>query len=52
MNRGELRARLLRPGVASVQNCTAGSDLTHLKLLQNYRNEDVRNLVAYLSTIR
>jgi mono/diheme cytochrome c family protein len=49
---GELRARLLRPGVAFVQNCTAGSDLTHLKLLQNYRNEDVRNLVAYLSTIR
>ena len=47
-----LRGKLLRPGRAFAEPGVTAGDLAHLKLLENYRNEDVLNLLAYLSTIR
>jgi cytochrome c oxidase cbb3-type subunit 3 len=38
-----LRARLLRPAAGPIE---------HLKLLERYRNDDVRNLLAYLETMK
>ena len=45
-----LRARLLRPGTADPDSAPGPN--AHRRLLENYSNDDVRNLLAYLATMK
>lgn len=47
----ELRQRLLRPASA-VGDHPSGGAIAHAKLLENYKNEDVSNVLAYIATLQ
>ena len=47
----ELREHFLRPAPAVSEHATAGA-LAHAKMLENYKNEDVSNVLAYLATLK
>ena len=47
----QLRERLLRPASAVVEQPPAGA-VTHARMLENYKEDDVRNVVAYLATLQ
>lgn len=50
-NAAQLRERLLRPASAVGEHPSAGA-AAHARLLENYKDEDVRNVLAYLATLK
>jgi mono/diheme cytochrome c family protein len=50
-NAAQLSERLLRPASAVVDHPSAGA-VTHARLLENNKDEDVRNALAYLATFK
>lgn len=50
-NEVQLRERLLRPASPIVEHPSAGA-VTHARLLENYKDDDVRNVLAYLATLK
>ena len=47
----ELRERLLRPTPVFTEHASPGA-IAHARLLENYKNEDVPNVLAYLETFK
>ena len=50
-NAVQLRERLLRPASAVGEHPSAG-EVTHARLLENCKDEDVRNVFAYFATLK
>lgn len=50
-NPAQLSERFLRPASPVVEHPSAGA-VTHARLLENYKDEDARNVLAYLATLK